>query len=356
MDPRPGLGYVGAVLRRLVVVVAAAFACASPAPDRWETIVPGGETVCSDGSPYRFFVHRGNPDKLLVEFEGGGACWDAETCEAALYTRSVLLDPGDLARRGLLQGIYDRTRPDNPVHDFTHVYIPYCTGDLHWGNVARTYQGRSGPYTVRHRGAANAKAALGWTYENVRAPRQLLVAGCSAGGYGATLWSADVMARYPSATAAHLSDSAAGIVPDGFFASVLQTWGVASSPAWPASIPSLSFDRLDTRTASMADLYDGIAGHFPLSVFSQYNTLQDSTQISYYRRGGAPNPQDWSARMLESIGRIEQRNSNFTSFTAPGSRHCIINQAEVYTAAVEGVPFLEWLRTLAAGRRPPSVP
>ena len=45
----------------------------------WETVVPGGDTICSDGSPYRFFVHRGDPGKLLIEFEGGGACWSGST-------------------------------------------------------------------------------------------------------------------------------------------------------------------------------------------------------------------------------------------------------------------------------------
>ena len=118
-------------------ILAAAF-FVSPAGAQWRTVVPGGETVCSDGSPYRFFVHPGDPAKLLVEFEGGGGCWSDQTCELDIYNRRVLVDPDEVQRRGLLQGIYDRTRADNPLRDFTHVYVPYCTGDLHWGNVTQT--------------------------------------------------------------------------------------------------------------------------------------------------------------------------------------------------------------------------
>ena len=339
---------------RLLALVLVGAAAAADVSAQWQTVVPGGDTVCSDGTPYRFFVHPGDPAKLLVEFEGGGACWNAETCEAPIYTRRIVLDPAEVIRLGLLQGVYERTRADNPLRDFTHVYIPYCTGDLHWGNATQTYAGSKGPYTVHHRGALNAKAALQWTYENVLAPSQLLVAGCSAGGYGATAWSADVMMHYPGASAAHLSDSAAGIVPQDFFASVLGTWGVRGSPAWPP-IASLDIDRLDLERTTLADMYDGVAGHLPLATFAQFNTLLDSTQVFYYQRSGGT-PQDWSARMLASVARIQANNPNFTAYTAPGSQHCVINRSELYTTAVAGVRLVDWLRALVAGPRPASVP
>src|SRR5215203_1188001 len=91
---------------------------AAPAGAQWRTIEPGGDTVCADGSPYRFFVHPGDPARLLVEFEGGGACWSAETCAMAIYSRSVLIDP-ELARQfGLLTGIYDRANRENPFREW----------------------------------------------------------------------------------------------------------------------------------------------------------------------------------------------------------------------------------------------
>jgi hypothetical protein len=122
---------------------------------QWRTIEPGGAPVCSDGSPYRCFVHPGNP-------------------EAA-------------RQAGPLQSSYDRSRADNPLRDFTHVYVPYCTGDPHWGNTTRRYSGATGSYAIEHRGAVNAAAAVSWAAENVPAPSQLMVPFCSAGGYGATL-------------------------------------------------------------------------------------------------------------------------------------------------------------------------
>ena len=50
----------------------------------WQRVeIPG--TQCSDGSQYKFFVHDdpGSND-LLLYFEGGGACWDYESCSGQL--------------------------------------------------------------------------------------------------------------------------------------------------------------------------------------------------------------------------------------------------------------------------------
>ncbi|PYQ47268.1 MAG: esterase [Acidobacteria bacterium] len=323
---------------------------------QWQAVVPGGDTLCADGSPYRFFVYPGDPGKLLLEFEGGGACWDDATCATSIYTRNVTLDPAAVERSGQLVGIYDRTNPDNPFRDWMHVYVPYCTGDLHWGANDRTYAGFTGPYVVHHRGAVNAAAAVSWAYENVPAPRQLFVAGCSAGGYGALLWSAQVMGHYSGAAAAQFSDSAAGVVPPGFFVIPLANWGVAA--AWPSFIPSLSLDRLDASRVTMADVYGGVAGFYPLSAFSQFNRLADATQVFFYilTKGALAPPEEWAAQMQASMVSIEAANPNFFGYIAPGSDHCVINSAALYTTQVGGVRLVDWLRKLSDTRAPGSVP
>lgn len=42
-------------------------------------VAPGGDTRCllEDKGPYEFVARAGDPRKLLLAFEGGGACWDA---------------------------------------------------------------------------------------------------------------------------------------------------------------------------------------------------------------------------------------------------------------------------------------
>ena len=46
----------------------------------WTKIEPGGDTMCSLGTPYAYYVHPGTVNRLVVYFQGGGACWNDFTC------------------------------------------------------------------------------------------------------------------------------------------------------------------------------------------------------------------------------------------------------------------------------------
>src|SRR5699024_10284214 len=49
----------------------------------WKMYQPDG-AQCADGTPYKYFVkNREKSDNVLVIYEGGGACWNYETCSAA---------------------------------------------------------------------------------------------------------------------------------------------------------------------------------------------------------------------------------------------------------------------------------
>ena len=321
----------------------------------WETVVPGGQTSCSDGSPWRFFVHRGDPAKLLIEFEGGGACWSGATCSADVYNKTVTSDPEVARQTGQLQGIYDRSNPAKPLKDYTHVYIPYCTGDLHWGNAAASYTSPEGkPFVIQHKGAANAATALNWAADNVPAPAQLVVAGCSAGGYGAALWSAKIAQAWPGARMVELADSAAGVVPDGFFGATLTSWNVAD--AWPSFIPALAVDPM---TLTLPRLYTAVAGFYPTASFSQFNTRTDAVQIFFYALSkgsiSATDALDWSAKMVANVEQISGANPNFRAYLAPGTEHCIINRPSFYTQAVGGKKVSDWVTTLLSGADPGQV-
>ena len=59
-------------------------------PD-WMAITPGGTAVCARGTPYTFFFRAADPQKLLIFFEGGGSCWNDDTCKpgSGLFDESV---------------------------------------------------------------------------------------------------------------------------------------------------------------------------------------------------------------------------------------------------------------------------
>ena len=104
----------------------------------WNVIDPGGDTICSDGSSYKFFVRPGANDKLMVYFQGGGACWTGETCDPDLKpTYKVNLENTDPDQYG---GIFRFENPENPVKDHSIVFAPYCTADIHIGDAVVSYE------------------------------------------------------------------------------------------------------------------------------------------------------------------------------------------------------------------------
>jgi hypothetical protein len=174
----------------------------------WTRIEPGGETRCAHNTPYAYWVRPGAVNKLLVYFEGGGGCWSAETCAPGsdFYDSDVTAQDNPVTRDGVLN--FDN--PANPFRDYAAVYIPSCTGDVHWGNNVQTYARADGSeLTIYHRGFVNAGAALEWVYSNVAAPQSIFLTGCSAGSVGSIVFAPYVIERYPEAAVTQLGDSLA---------------------------------------------------------------------------------------------------------------------------------------------------
>jgi len=339
------------MLRWFVLVIAllgsALAQNSSQVPMGWEEIRPGLASVCSDGSPWRFYVAKGASDKVIVNFQGGGACWDAATCnpQSRLYTQKLQIQ--DLLAG---QGIFNRANPENPFRDWTHVFVPYCTADLHWGNVAARY----GSQTIQHRGAVNARQAVLWVFNNIPNPQKVMVTGCSAGGYGSIMWAPYFMRRYPSAQVVQLGDAALGVAPESFFPLASAAWGIQSAlPDWIGG--------LDTGKVGSNDLYKIFARTYPGRSFAQYSTVLDEVQIFFYSLiMGQPRPtpelaQQWMQGALANLASIKQAAPNFYSYLAPGSQHCIIGRPEFYTTKVGDVSFADWVRKLVSDGRPGDV-
>ena len=300
--------------------------------------MPGG--VCSDGSPYRFYVSPGDPKKLLLDFQGGGACWDAATCgpESRTYRKRV-----DIQELGLAQGIYNRISVANPFYGWTHVFIPYCTGDLHVGRATVDYGG----FKVHHQGARNAQAALEYVFRNHANPERVFVTGCSAGAYGAVLWADKVLATYRNAQIAVCGDAGVGVVTEDF------PGFTAWNPRLP-ELPGLS------SPPKVSEIYRALAQAYPKAVLAQYATLLDGTQIYFYalmKKEAAPSEataREWAVAAERAVG-FPASEANYTYYLAPGSQHCILPRPELYTLKVGEVSFLDWLRALAEGKTPPRV-
>jgi len=325
--------------RLIALVLLFALALAQGLEAFWKAVeVPGG--VCADGSPYRFYVSPGDPKKVVIDFQGGGACWDAATCgpESRTYRKRV-----DIQELGLAQGIYNRISVANPFFGWTHVFIPYCTGDLHVGRATVDYGG----FKVHHQGARNAQAALEYVFRNHTNPERVFVTGCSAGAYGAVLWADKILATYKNAQIAVCGDAGVGVVTEDF------PGFTAWNPRLP-ELPGLS------SPPKVSEIYRALAQAYPKAVLAQYTTLLDGTQIYFYAlmkkeaASSEATAREWAVAAERAVG-FPASEANYTFYLAPGSQHCILPRPELYTLKVGEVSFLDWLRALAEGKTPPRV-
>lgn len=306
--------------------------------------------MCSRGTPFSYYVRPGSVNRVVIEFRGGGACWDARTCSVArsLFQESVGEDPWVTSESAAV-GIYDHKNPENPFKDWHHVYIPYCTGDIHWGNNVKTYGEGAGAVTIHHKGAVNARAALEWTFANIPSPEKAFVTGCSAGAYGSIMWSAHVRQRYPKAKVYQLGDSGAGIITPTFFQDSYPSWKPESS--YPTWIPGLDPAKLD----ELGNLYAAIGGHYKDMSLAQYSTIFDQDQVFYFQTMGGGRPAEWSEKMKASFKKIEASTPGFHSYIAAGSVHCMLPRAEFYTAKACGRRLVDWVSDQVNDKAPPSI-
>ncbi|MBJ80955.1 MAG: pectinesterase [Myxococcales bacterium] len=318
--------------------------------DKWTEINPGGETICSRGTEFGFFVSPGTVDKLIIDFRGGGACWNELTCSTAgsIFADSIdsarkhaNMTPEEAEKRELYQGIYDRDNMENPFHDWHHVHIPYCTGDAHWGN---NYVEYSEYVKIEHKGAVNTRSVMDWIKLNFKNPEKIFITGCSAGAYGAIMWAPHVMNDYPEVPVYHFSDSGAGVITESFFQDSFPKW--KAEGALPTFIEALDPTKMDIMTMDMPYLYTSIANHFPERTFSQYTTILDDNQIFYFNAMGGGTSEAWSTTMQAYNNEIASNTDNFYSFVAPGCRHCILHMDEIYETESDGTKLMSWLKDM----------
>ena len=339
---------------------------------QWTAFSPGGDTRCSDGSPYTYYVRPGTVNKLVVDFEGGGACWSGGTCGGAtpVYQPNIASSQSPPYRVTNPSGLYDHTNANNPVKDWYHVFISYCTADIHLGDSVQIYTTASGPKKVYHNGQKNVAAVLSWVEKSLSAPEAVFVTGCSAGAYGAAFYTPRIAAAYPNAAVTELGDCSAGVIPDSFVTDTdgLKRWNI--SAVLPPGVDLSG----GVPTTFLVDAYVAIGKAYPKVTLAEYNSQYDGTQTYFYALQSGldlSNPtaqqaaaQAWAAGLKTSLTKIQTNlPGSFSSYTSlldtdndltNGTAHCVITRPEFYTLTTNGVSFVDWLNSLLNDPAPPA--
>jgi len=236
-------------------------------PLEWEYFeIPG--TVCMDGSPAGFAVNA-NPDSpdVMLYLEGGGACF-SDSCDFMAF--SIPFIPP-------IDGIFSRTNDNNPVKDWTMVYVPYCTGDIHAGDA----EAELGGQLRQFRGYSNITKYLQQLVPSYPADRVLLT-GISAGGFGAALNTTQVAEAYGDGVELTVIDDSGPPLSNDVIAPCLQqtfldTWGLDNTVL--ADCPEC--DPSDFATS----LIDHVFTNYPNVQFGLFSNTADAIISTYMGAG-----------------------------------------------------------------------
>lgn len=327
---------------------------ALPAWRDWQRIEPAGNEDCGLGTPFSFF-YRAAPSgaagestdsswtaggigpPLLIYFEGGGACWDWVSCSGMFDTNVATDELADF------RGIFDFGNPANPFRDHAVLFIPYCTGDVHVGDADVVYGDDPNAPPVRHRGARNVGQALGWAEANLGEPPRIVIAGASAGSYGAIFHAPRIAALFPSADLVTIGDSGVPLLHE--YEGILERWGAGPvlRSGWGAAEDSpLTLERAYREAAAIPRM----------EAVVQVTSDRDHVQSAFYLISGSPAGREASYALLDGI---EREGAGIRSFVVAGADHGLMRTDKFYEYEADGTALAEWISRLIAGDAVESV-
>ena len=153
------------------------------------------DALCNDGSRAGYFhdTDLTKLDKIHVHLNGGNLCDDDEACvERCDQDHDGVVD-NHLCTAATKQtqhrnnGLFSSDQ-ENPLHDFWHVIVPYCSSDT-WAGTG--YSAESGYYFHGKHIFRNVMNSLAHHF-NLFEAKEFVLSGMSAGAYGVGLNCDDV--------------------------------------------------------------------------------------------------------------------------------------------------------------------
>lgn len=309
----------------------------------WEFIsVPG--TKCMSGQETGFWMKQSphESSKLGIFLNGGGACFNAFTC-ATTASNPKGGRPGS-------QGIFS-SDDSNPLANFSWIAVPYCTGDVHLGDITHHFEGAERNF----QGHTNLNLMMqqvtkAFLPANVDT---LYVTGESAGGFGAISNYDLFRSFYPGeGVRAALLDDSGPILDDDTISLCLQelwrsTWNInASLPKGCACIGD---------KGNIADIWQFSKAKWPKDSFGLVSSLDDGVISTFFGFGDldckSPIPLPYN-KLAAGLRRLS--SAGVPVYMIPGSGHEHTSSSEFFSRIVGDTPLYKWIAQLVAGGPDPA--
>jgi hypothetical protein len=327
------------------------------APANTWTWVDFPDSFCRDGSTAGINVNlQTGSDKVMIFLEGGGACFDTQTCSS---------NPTNVnSQKGAhTAGIFDRTNTKNPVAGWNFVYVPYCTGDSHQGaNPNGMVAGVSG--VQKFVGYLNMEAYLNRLVPTFSKASQVLLTGVSAGGFGAASTSALVQRAFGSVPVTVLDDSGPAM-SDKYVPTCLQqlwvtTWSLDKSilADCGSSCPNADDFIIDYTTflVKSSTQKSGLLDSSKDSVISAFFGIgYDNGKLDCKGSLTTPIPGATYTAGLQDLRTAVAAYPNYGIYIPDSTQHTWLEGASMYTETQGGTALIDWITDIVNGTSAPQV-
>lgn len=325
------------------------------AADEW-TWVPVAGARCRDGTNTGFGarLHPGS-SKVFIYLEGGGACFNGVTCGINPSSFGELSFGAWKSTLGAL-GVFDTHMADNPLRDWSAIYVPYCTGDIHGGSGEGVdVPGFGNPKDQQFVGYKNLELYLQRIVPTFASATQVLLTGVSAGGFGAA-YNYDRVASAFCPLPVSLIDDSGPPMADTYLAPCLQAqW----RDLWnfKATLPKDCATCVDAQGGGIVNFAGYITERWPKSTLGLISSTRDSTISLFFGFGandcGVPIPLSGATY---AAGLADLRDNHLSSSGIWGTyfvdsiTHTYLGGPGFYTTKVNGKKLTTWMAELLDGQ------
>ena len=314
---------------------------ASATPDGAFTVYkfdPSSPARCVEGTPFYVSVRKGTSKNVMLYLQGGGACWDYDSCYVNSMAQTESSPLGDSRSKS---GVFRADNPANPMADWNVVYASYCDASVWSGDadiaymptekdqLARYPKGR----TTYHHGLANLSAAVTIVKDQFKDAPKIVVTGSSAGGYGTLMGFMVVRSQFPTTPLYVINDAGPWLMnPDNHAMTdhALKNWGVEHF--YP---PGCAKCR-----EQMYYIADWAMARDPLSRWALFSYDEDFTVGTLYLQYGG---RYTDILFSETDYLHAQHAAQFNGYFLHGPVHTILWSAAYDTAEKDGVKLTTWI-------------
>jgi len=323
--------------------------------------IPREDIVCRDGSKSGVGV-RLLPDAkaVMIYLQGGGACYDAKSCgqnaNAPIAGENFSHQKFDEWARLLgNQGVFNTRNPSNPVARWNHVYVPYCTGDLHGGNNKASIPGVPGEQQFA--GYNNVQNVLKLLVPYFKDAEDVALVGASAGGFGVLINYPQVVEAFGGRSVAALVDSAP-IIPESaiktscFQRKVIDTFNL--------QLPNRCPECADPSKGGLLNLYSYLSSAYPHGRYALASADADLAGVVLYdkesRACGGVGVNIFNYRFSLYVLRDKHIGHDWATFLPGGLQHTMTQSDALFLdRKYRGVSAAEWLARIN-GKTPSHIP